>query len=90
MVKFSRLYFETLLKESGYFEDQLDKVEVRAHTIFDFKTKDILIDFEMGKVIQQTLFTEREAINRHSGIKNSVKVVEKESIENIPAFFQHL
>jgi hypothetical protein len=50
MVKFSRVYFEGLLKESGFFDEHQTKVYARMEALFEInRTKSILDDYIMGE-----------------------------------------
>ena len=48
VIAFSRQYFEQLLKEQGYFDDHLDKLQITGKSMLFRKGEKITDNYEIG------------------------------------------
>jgi hypothetical protein len=80
MVRFSRLYFEKLLKASGYFEEKDAVLSINIGGSFEIvRNKNVNEEFKLMEVVDiKPLYRERRAVNRKNGVERIVKIVPKE------------
>ena len=78
VVKFSKEYFENLLKERGYFDDHLEKVNQKLQNfIIRNKDEQIYDNYYISDLIGDYDSKARLGIHKKSGLERAIKVVSK-------------
>ena len=88
IIKFSKAYFEALLKERGYFDDHLDKLNVTLHNFIVRKKNESIYDFYTidGVIGDPTDSKARLGTNKKTGIQRAIKIVYKSTIEDLEEY----
>ena len=91
MVKFSREYFEQLLKEQGYFDDNLDKLKVTGKSMLFRKGENVLDNYTIGEMYSQSYYRKaRVGIHKKTGIERAIIAKSKSEYPNRDAFIQKM
>src|ERR1035437_5398273 len=81
IVKFSKAYFENLLKERGYFDDHLQKVNVQLKDFVFHKDRSIAEDYNIMGIIEDPADSKaRLGVHNKTGVERAIKMVPKENI----------
>lgn len=90
IIKFSKSYFEALLKERGYFEDNLEKLNTKlSNFVIRKKTESLYDHYDMAGLIGDPSDSKaRLAIHKKSGLERAIKVVSKSGIENLNEYLE--
>lgn len=86
--KFARAYFEQLLKDKGYFEDHLDKLEVKvSQFVVRDPTESINDHYYITGVIGNFYDSKaRIGVHKKTNSERCIKIVEKSSIPDISEY----
>ncbi|CDW76891.1 protein kinase domain containing protein [Stylonychia lemnae] len=87
ITKFGREYFEQVLKERGYFDDHLEKLQVDAKE-FIFRVNEKVHDhyYITGMIGNPYDSKARLGVHQKSGIERAIKVVDKSNIDNLDEY----
>ena len=89
-VKFSKQYFETLLKERGYFDDHLDKLNQKlSNFVVRNKTEKIYDHYEITGIIGDVWDSKaRLGTHKKTGVQRAIKEVSKYSISDMDEYLE--
>ena len=92
IIKFGRQYFEQLLKENGYFDDNLDKLQTDSTKAFIKKVDGSIHDhYYISGVIGDPYDSKaRLAVHKKTGIERAVKIVEKSTLGSLKEYAEYV
>ena len=90
VVQFSREYFEQLLKEQGYFDDNLDKLQVTNKSML-YRKGDIMDHYTLGYPYTDSYFEKaRVGTHKKTGIERAILQKNKREYPNREIFIQKM
>ena len=87
-VKFGRAYFEQLLRERGYFEDNLEKLDVKLNQFVVRDSSESINDhyYITGTIGNAYDSKARLGVHKKTQIEKAIKIVEKSSIPDLDEY----
>jgi hypothetical protein len=87
-VKFGRAYFEQLLRERGYFEDNLEKLDVKLNQFVVRDSSESINDhyYITGTIGNAYDSKARLGVHKKTQIERAIKIVEKSSIPDLDEY----
>jgi hypothetical protein len=85
LIKFSKSYFEQLLRERGYFDDNLDKLNAKlSNFVIRKKNESIYDHYSIEGIIGDVSDSKaRLGIHKKTGVERAIKVVNKSDIHDL-------
>ena len=81
VINFSRKYFEQKLVDSGFYRDQLNKLDVSLTSLVQQKGEKIHKHYTIGAIIGDVTWSKaREATHKKTGALRAVKMYDKSEI----------
>lgn len=73
IISFSRQYFEQLLKDDGYFDDHLDKLQITGKSLLFRKGEKVTDVYEIGDMYSDSYYRKaRVGIHKKTGIERAI------------------
>lgn len=83
IIKFSKSYFEALLKERGYFDNHQDKLHVQLKDFVFHKNTSVTEAYNILGIIGDPSDSKaRLGVHWKSGIERAIKMVPRENVED--------
>mgnify|MGYP000606472191 CR=1 FL=1 len=83
IIKFSKAYFESLLKERGYFDDHQTKLNVQLKDFVFHKDNHVTDDYNILGVIGDPSDSKaRLGVHWKTGVERAIKMVPRENVED--------
>lgn len=84
LVSFSKEYFQQKLRDTGFYEDTLEKLDVSVKDLIYRKGEKFHSNYNVGKVIGDvTVSKARIATHKKTKVEKAVKIYDKTTIPNI-------
>lgn len=91
VIAFSRQYFEALLKEDGYFDDHLSKLQVTGKSMLFRKGEKITDHYEIGDMYSDSYYRKaRIGIHKKTGIERAIIQKAKSDYASHDAFVKKM
>lgn len=87
IITYSRQYFQAKLKQTGYFQDHADKLEVEAKRLIFRVGESFQNSYEIGLKVGDPQYSKAyNATHRVTGDQKAVKIIKKSTIKDIEEF----
>lgn len=91
VIAFSRQYFENLLKEDGYFDDHLSKLQVTGKSMLFRKGEKVTDHYEIGDMYSDSYYRKaRIGVHKKTGIERAILQKAKSEYASHDAFVKKM